>query len=395
MIPRLRPAFGSKEMAAALSFWKEGVEAFESAFARKIGTRHAVSFSYGRSGLIALLHALEIENREVLMPAYTCVVVAHAVVRSGNRPKFVDSADSGFNMDLDKLLSKISPETGAVIATHLYGHPLDLRRLRNLSERGIPVIHDCALAVGSASEGIPIAPEGAAAFYSLNVGKPLSTLYGGVVTTNDSNLYEKLLDVRTRMNRPPARGRSAARWFYLAAQTMAFTPAVYEFTERLARHTPLLDPWLKYYDEDKIDLPSDAQEHLPPLQARIGLAQLDRLEWIQQKRREIVRRYNDSLQGIPNLTLPPFSEEAGYSHYTVRVPDRDRFTEILRRRRIDTGWMFDYAVPDLAVYRNGTPGGYPNAEKIAREAVNLPLYPTLSDKAQQQGIRCVRKAAAS
>lgn len=102
MIPRLRPTLGWQELLAA---WtpasSEDVARFEAAFAELMGVMHAIAFPYGRTGLVILLETLGLKNREVICPAYTCVVVPHAIVYSGNEPVFIDSQDHDFNMNLD------------------------------------------------------------------------------------------------------------------------------------------------------------------------------------------------------------------------------------------------------------------------------------------------------
>ena len=110
MIPRLKPRLGLRELLAALLPPRRGeVARFEADFAAHMGQRHAVAFPYGRTGLALLLEALGFKGREVICPAYTCVVVPHAVVVSGNEPVFVDSRPDDFNMDLGLAERAIGP----------------------------------------------------------------------------------------------------------------------------------------------------------------------------------------------------------------------------------------------------------------------------------------------
>ncbi len=393
MIPRLRAALGPSEMIAALCWWREGVEEFEREFAHRFGARYGVSFSYGRTGLMAVLSALSIQRREILMPAYSCVVVAHAVVHSDNSPVFADISPEDFNMQPEQVSDRIGPKTGAVIATHMYGHPMDLGAIRRWREQRVQVIQDCALAPGASWQGTAVAQEGIAAIYSLNLGKPLCALSGGVVTTDDKDLYRGLLRFRESLSRRQRTGRSFSQLAYFAAQSAAFTQIGYRLTDRLARETPLLDRWLKYYDPEKIDLPADAQEPMSHLQGRIGLRQLDKLSWILERRRAIASRYHARLQNVEGLTLPPWQDGAVFSHYTIRVRERTQFQEMMRRAGVDTGRLFDYVIPDLPAYRNGSSGNYPHARQLAQEAVNLPNYPSLSPLDQERVIEAAIAAA--
>ncbi len=117
MIPRLKPCLGWRELVAALSPpRRDDVERFEQAFASEMGQKYAVAFPYGRTGLIVLLEALGLKNKEIICPAYTCVVVPHAIVFSGNTPVFVDSQEDDFNMNIDLLPDVITDKIGAPTA---------------------------------------------------------------------------------------------------------------------------------------------------------------------------------------------------------------------------------------------------------------------------------------
>ena len=147
MTPRLKPKLGSAEFRVALQLGDENdTLRFEKAFARLMGQKYALAFPYGRTGLICLLRALGLKNQEIICPAYTCVVVPHAIVYSGNRPVFVDCGYDSFNMDLDLAEHAITEKTGAIIATSLFGYPVDIDRLESIRRR-YPLIHiiqDCA-----------------------------------------------------------------------------------------------------------------------------------------------------------------------------------------------------------------------------------------------------------
>src|SRR5271157_5812409 len=115
MIPRLKPFLDRREFLAACSPKRDAVELFEREFALLFGARHAIAFPYGRTALWAIFKALAIEEKEVVIPAYTCSVVAHAVVLSGNIPRFVDITLYDYNMDLSKVEGVINDRTAAVV----------------------------------------------------------------------------------------------------------------------------------------------------------------------------------------------------------------------------------------------------------------------------------------
>ena len=108
---------------------KGAVECFEKAFAKKFNAVDAIAFPYGRSAQWAFFKAMGIQNAEIIMPAYTCSVVAHAVSLSGNTPQFIDINLDDYNMNLDEAEAAINENTRAIIATHTFGYPQDLDRL--------------------------------------------------------------------------------------------------------------------------------------------------------------------------------------------------------------------------------------------------------------------------
>jgi len=159
MIPRFKPHLGKEELLAALHP-QGSVREFERAFAQHFEAKYSIAFSYGRSALWTLFKAMGIHGVEVIMPAYTCIVVAHATLLSGNIPRFVDISLYDYNMDLDQVERAINERTQVVIATHLFGYPLNLDRLDEIIRAAeirwghkIWVIQDCAHAFGARWQG--------------------------------------------------------------------------------------------------------------------------------------------------------------------------------------------------------------------------------------------------
>jgi len=315
---------------------------------------------------------------EVVLPAYTCVVVAHAVVGSGNLPRFVDTAPGSFNMDLGALAERLTPKTRVVLATSMYGYPVDVEALNQVVGDRCFVIQDCALAIGTTYAGRPIGSFGKAAIYGLNVGKQISTLQGGMATTDDPELFARLKRFRDDHFHPPALWRHLWYRVYLLAQYLALWPPAYGLVHWVVEHTPLLNFLSRYYQEDKIELPGDYLELLIPVQAAIGLTQTRKLEAMVCARRQLAAAYHRSLEGAKNIERPPLAEGASYSHYVVKLADRKAFIDHMERAGINVGTLFDYAVPGLVAYRPYCMGeAFPHAEELAARVVNLPNYPGL------------------
>ena len=134
MISRFRPYYKIKDLLSVFNFNNSTVEKFETEFKSKFKMKHAISFSYGRTALYAILKIIKAKDSEVIIPSYTCSVVGNAVVLSGAIPKFVDSSKFDFNMIIKEIENKITIRTIAIIVTHLFGYPANVK-IQNLVKK--------------------------------------------------------------------------------------------------------------------------------------------------------------------------------------------------------------------------------------------------------------------
>ncbi len=402
MIPRLKPYLGREELAALVRHSPGAVARFESEFARTFQTRHAIAFPYGRSALWACFKALGIESAEIILPAYTCVVVAHAIVLSGNRPRFVDVMLDDYNMDLDQVETAIGPRTRAVIATHLFGYPLDIERLENIVraaearyEHKIWIIQDCAHAFGAEWQRRPVCAARDMALFGLNISKMITSIFGGVLTTQDAGLAGRVRRWRDDHFAKPNWVKAMRRRFYLMAVYPAFHHSIYPLILWLQEETHLLDRLTKaYHLDDEIHLPPDYLDHMLDVEAEVGLAQLQKYSEIVKRRQDIARYYDEHLRGTPGLKLPPIVPGATYSHYVLRVANRTAMMQALQKQDIQLGQLIEYSVPHLPAYAPYTDGcEYPHSLWCSQHTINLPVYPQLTPD-QWQGIVESLKATA-
>lgn len=376
MIPRLKPWLGWSELFSALSpRGEDDVKRFETAFAEMVGQRHAVAFPYGRTGLIVLLEALGLINREVVCPAYTCVVVPHAVSVSGNHPVFVDSEKTGFNMDLALAEQAISRDTGALIATSLFGYPVNLDQLARITSAnpGLAIIQDCAHSFVASWEGRPVNRDGCAAIFGLNVSKLMTSIFGGMVTTDDSKLAGRLREVRSRRIRPAGCTKSFRRLAYLLAVYPAFQENIYGLVNRLEQ-SGFLDRFVRYYDESQIDMPDDFLESLTSLEARVGISQLSRYPSIIARRRANARYYLDNLPKSSDAIFPDWENGATWSHFVIRTSRREQIIADGLVAGVQFGRLIEYSIPNMASYRSARFIDAGVANKLSMEALNLPLH---------------------
>ena len=376
MIPRLKPTIGVRELVAAFHPpRRDDVGRFERSFANKMGQKYALAFSYGRTGLMLLLEVLGLEDKEIICPAYTCVVVPHAITYSGNKPVFIDCEVDGFNMDLNIAEKGINEKTGAIIATSLFGYPVNLDQLGEIRKRHphIFIIQDCAHSFAAEWNGRPVQKEGIAALFGLNISKTLTSVFGGMITTDSEDIYQNLKTIREQKLKKPGWGKGIRRLLYLLAVYPTFWGPVYGLINRLER-SDLLNYFVQYYDESSIDMPADYREEMCGVEARVGISNIDRYETIIDKRQAAAKYYFERLTDKQDFRLPPEVEGATYSHFVVQVDDRHKWLQRAISKGIQLGWLIEYNIPEMIPYGEHKREDFPFAAQYARATVNLPVW---------------------
>jgi dTDP-4-amino-4,6-dideoxygalactose transaminase len=285
-------------------------------------------------------------------------------------------------MDLDILEQVITPKTKAIISTHLFGYPMDVERVNEIAQaqkQKVYVIQDCAHSFGARWKGQLVNKTGDAAIFGSNISKVLSTIFGGVVTTDDEEIYRKLKNYRMRHFKQPGWTKSIRRLLYFLSTYITFQPVVYGFVNNV-EEIGLLNHFVKYYDEGKIDFPEDFQDLMLPIEARVGLEQLKKYPEIIQRKKAICKYYFQHLQGIADLKLPPLVEGATYSHFVCLVDDRWKWMERAKKWGVQLGQLIEYSIPYMKVYAPYKNGEYPISRYYAEHTINLPNYPHISDK---------------
>jgi len=403
MIPRFMPYLDREELLVILDRNKFAVSRFEEEFSCLFEAKYAVAFPYGRSALWALFKALGIENAEVIIPAYTCVVVAHAVVLSGNIPRFVDITLRDFNMNLSQIESALNQRTRAIIATHLFGYPLNVDLLQEIVKfaeqrwgNKIWVIQDCAHAFGARWNGKLVCNYGDAALFGLNISKLITSVFGGMITTNDSELYSKLRGFRDKHFEQPNISKGLRRFLYLLMVYFAFDRRVYGLINLLEEKTPFLNRLTKaYHLDERIHFPPDYMEQMTELEAKVGLVQLRKYSEIIDRRLAHAQYYDKHLRNVPGLQLPPLVEGATYSHYVVLVNNRQILIKELLRRGIQLGNLIQYSIPHMTAYaKYARDQSFANSYICSRSAVNLPVYASLEDTLRARVVESLRVTAA-
>ena len=381
MIPRFAPSFDARDVLSWLLPTRARVEDYERAFAARFGASEAVAFPYGRTALWAFLRAKGVNSAEVVMPAYTCSVVAHAVVLSGNLPRFVDITLGDYNPTAQAVHDAIGPRTRAVVATHTFGYPQDVDEIARAvleaeSRYGhrIWMVQDCAHAFGAERNGRMVAQAGDVALFGLNISKIANSIFGGMLTFQDADLAGAVRRWRDVHLRRSGVARELRHRAYALAASASLTQPVFGLTQALQSRTPLLDRWTKaYHLDEEIRFPPDHDRTMTRVAAATGLRQLDRYDEIVERRRRNAALYEEHLDLGPGCVKPPLVEGATYSHYVVRVPDRERTVREWARRGVQLGELIQYSIPHMPTYLGSDVEGFPNSLLASRHTVNFPV----------------------
>ena len=376
MIPRLKPTIGIKELITALHPARmDDVEWFEQDFATLMGQKYALAFPYGRTGMMLLFEALGLKDKEIICPAYTCVVAPHSIVYSGNTPVFVDCEQGGFNMDLSEAEKAITEKTGAIITTSLFGYPVDLDKLDALEKKypHIMIIQDCAHSFAAEWKGRQVQKDGIAAIFGLNISKMLTSIFGGMITTDNEELYSKLGHLRDKTLHPADWKKGLRRLVYLISVFPALWEPIYGIINYMERYG-LIDYFVQYYDESKIDMPTDYLQQMTALEARVGRVNITLYEEIIENRKAAAKYYFNYFNDKSEFMLPPQVHGATYSHFVVQVKDRNSWLQEGIRKGIQLGWLIEYSIPEMKAYGSHDLTKFPVAGKYSRSTINLPVW---------------------
>lgn len=407
MIPRLSPNYGWKEMALSLLPCKnKAVEQLEQVMAQKAEHSQGIAFRYGRSGLYYLLKALGAQNKKVIMPSYTCVVVAHSIICSGNIPVFLDNAPGSFQPNPQDYLDAIDDQTIMIIPTHLFGITQDSENLYKKIKENHPhvfVLQDCAHSFFCEDQNANVITKwGDGALFGMNISKLVNTVKGGMLTLKDPILADKVRKIF------PKKSRSSFSlvWsrLYVLMTTLAFSPLFFRFTYFLATKSNLLKSQTQYFEENTIELPCDFDQEMSAFEATIGLLSFKKYTTRISHRRRIAQEYIKALAPLQNhIQLPSYEEGYTWSHFPILVPEEKRqmIMEELKKY-CELGTIVDYSVSSLSAYQRMNHPPHPQSLAIVPRILNLPLtiqegigHFTSSDKIIKQICHTIIRAVSS
>ena len=380
MIPRFNPALSWREILALLYSRSDAVQKFEKKFAKKFNAADAVAFPYGRSAQWAFFKALGIENAEIIMPAYTCSVVAHAVTLSGNFPRFIDIDLSDYNMNLDLAETAINEKTRCIIATHTFGFPQDLDRLENIVKKAekkyghkIWLMQDCCHAFGAKWNDRMISDSGDVSVYAFNISKIMTSIFGGMLTFQNKDLASKVRKWRNENFKKATLKKKIMRRIYLLCVFFSFNRTVYSLIYWLHYKTPFLDRLTKaYHLDDKIHFPPDFLMHMSNVEAEVGLVQLKKYDDIIDFRLKAAKKYLKEFESKKEWKLPPEIRGSTFSHFPVKVNSRSSLVKEYLKKGMELGTLIDYSIDALPCYEH-LKSHCPNSRECSLNMVNFPV----------------------
>lgn len=387
MIPRTKVTYGALDLARA-SARRDGDTraraALVEALRRRFSLDHVLLAPSGRASLVALLEASD--RPTVVVPAYTCKAVVEACLIAGKELRFVDAEADGFNLDVDRLAPAVDASC-VVLATHQFGVPCDLARIQRIAaERGALVIEDAAASLGTTIDGRQTGTLGDAGFFSFDSTKLVNVpLKGGFLTVRDRGWFERVRELTARSWAPlPASLR--ARWL---ASGAAYLALEHHLAYR-AFHEAMFARRGRFTNDDAIVRPTRTEFHryaMSEWQAAIALPQIEALDALVARRRELYARLWEGLRGARSFALPPYEPGAPWAciRFAIRVPGGARDKLAFYQRALRRGLDFAFSFTFLGCGRE-----HVNAWKLADAVLDLPYYHKLTDSELARTIDVLR-----
>jgi perosamine synthetase len=354
VIPINLPKIGEEEVQAVVKVLRSGmltsglgagpqVTEFEQGFAKFAGAKHVVAVNTGTAALHAAVMAVGAkQGDEVILPSFTFVATAEAVVLAGAKPVFVDIDPKTYNLSPKAAEKAITKKTKAIMPVDLYGFSADMKPLKEIaSKHGLALIEDAAQAHGTSYEGKPAGAFADAACWSLYASKNMTTGEGGVVTTNNDQTAETLRMIRTHGEK--------------------------------AKYSSLM---------------LGTNYRMSEIQAAIGNVQMQKLPSFVAKRRQNAQQLTKMLEKNSRLILPYESKDRLHSWYlyTARLKDgteeaRNRLVDDLKKKGIGSEVYYINPVHQMPFYReNFGSAKLPETEKASKQVFSLPIHPGVTEE---------------
>ncbi len=348
------------------TYWATGpeIQEFENKIAKYVGAKYAISFNSGTSALHSLLLAYNIKSKEVIVPSFTFISTANAVLLAGGKTVFAETESQTYSLDAESVKEKITEKTKAIIPIHYGGLPSkDIFELKKITEdNNLLLIEDAAESLGSTYQGKKTGSFGDAAMFSFCQNKVITTGEGGIIVTDSKKIFEKMKLIRSH-----GRVESQNNDYFSTTKEMDYIDIGYNF-------------------------------RMPTMTAALGLSQLKKIDKIIKMRREKAAYYNKKLKNINELITPieQKNQKHVYQMYTIQLKNkkiRDKLQKHLTKKGIMTKVYF-HPIHLKTYYKNKfgyQKGDLPKTEELSEKVLTLPLYPQLTKKDQEYIIQNINK----
>jgi perosamine synthetase len=361
MIPIAKPFIDDEEVKKVTEVLKSGmlvqgsvVEEFEKKFSEYVKTKHAVAVFNGTAALDLALKACGIkEGDEIITTPFTFVATANAILYQRAKPVFADIEEDTYNINPEDVLKKITQKTKAIIGVHIFGQPFDVKSILEICEDyKLILIEDCAQAHGAEYKGKKVGSFGIGAF-SFYATKNMTTSEGGMIVCNDDEVARRCRLLRSH------------------GETSKYNHEILGYNMRMTN-----------------------------IQAAIGLAQLKKLDWMNERRRKIADYYNHHIK-VEGIRKP--IEKHGkhvYNQYVLYIEDefpknRDEFSAYLTEKGIGNAVHYPKPIYLQPFYLKlgYSKGICPIAEEVSKRVISIPIHPSLTEKELQYIVSVINEVS--
>ncbi len=394
--------------------WKRGkaIEELEEEFKKYLGLKYAFAFNSGRSGLLAILKSLDLEPKnEVLLQAFTCNAAANPILWSGLEPVYVDCNEDNFNIDIEDLKKKITLRRAqgkpprVLMVQHTFGLPAEMVKILEIAKQNnLILIEDCAHSLGAEYYNQKVGTFGKAAFFSFSRDKIISSVYGGMVVTNDPSLGERIRQAQDKLAYP-SYCWILQQLFHPVLMNLLILPT-YNFL--FGKILLVLFQWLRilskavHWKEKRGKKPCYFPKRMPNALALLAQKQFRKLEKFYEHRRKLAAFYCSELKNssfeVPKTlsqeTLNFLGKKHSFLRFTIKHPAAHKIIKEAWQKNILIGdWYTAPIAPDdtkldKVKYKMGS---CPKAERLAKRTLNLPTHINISQKQARKIIDFLKK----
>ena len=375
---------------------KNTLQNLETHLKNLLGLKYLFLTNSGRSAYLLLLQALGFPpNSQIATQAFTCNATINPLLWAGLKPLYID-IDQSLNLDPKDLEKKITKNTKAIVVQHTFGNPANLKKILYLAQKHkLPLIEDCAHAIAVYYQGHPLGTFGQAAYFSFGRDKAISSIYGGLLATNNQALAQKIQKIYEKLPFPSSLWTkkqllhpllfAAAKPFY---HPLPLGKAFLWATRRLGLITPAVAQM-----ENQAQKPKYFPARLPPALAALVLSQIKKLGSYQHQRDLLQNLYQSA---FPTIKTPAVNEYAkpNWLRFPLLTPKATAIAQNLKKKGVFLeNWyqrVIDPPKGNLKSFHY-LPGSCPQAESLAGNILSLPTNIQTSPKKAKHLIKLLQK----